>query len=165
MRKDLTAAERRAKAAQLYKDGWSYREIAAELGISKTTVGRYIEKNLKELAEVSISETRLHRQLILERLQHARKMTLDWINKYMHAEKHKDNDVWKIYQGIDRLLQINEQEIRLYGLNEGFDLALILPPDAIEAMQQLGLAPSDVQKEFVGMLREAAKAKQKTDDE
>jgi len=101
----ITAAERRLKALDLRKKGFSYTQIGTKLGCSRQTACRYVISELEVLADKCREEAARVRDLELQRLDEL----------YLVA--------WKaIAEGsdlgaIDRCLRIMERRAKLLGLD------------------------------------------------
>lgn len=65
---DAAIFERQFKALELRKDGWSYRDIGAKLGVSYTQAHRDVEEELRRLAQLNQDKAEELRQLELEKL-------------------------------------------------------------------------------------------------
>jgi predicted transcriptional regulator len=101
---DPNAAERRAKALELRKQGMSYREIGRALGVSRTAAHKYVTKELDAIrAETRASAEQL-REIELERL-----------DRYLAALEPK------IVEGDDKAiataLRVMERRAKLTGLD------------------------------------------------
>lgn len=141
--KKITAAERRIQALELRKRGKSYREIAAELRVTHTTIRKDIQKALDDLNKEERVEVAGMRRLIHERLEMA--------IMAIAAEMLKGN-LW----AVDRWIALNEQIGRLWGVYEQPDYALVLSADVVGLLQKMGVTPSEVSSEFEEMVRRAA---------
>lgn len=100
---EVISAERRIKALELRKDGWSYRAIAAELNVSVATAHRDIGHCLKELNRLEQDTTEEWRRLELERLDAC---------QIAIAQQVKQGN----FAAIDRWLRISEQRCKLLNL-------------------------------------------------
>lgn len=98
------SAERRARAWDLYKAGWSHSQIAPEIGVSRVMIGKYIRKVLDTLADSSLKTAERYRTVQLVRIQAAMKAI--WV---------------KVGQGridaIHTMLRLMEREAKLLGLD------------------------------------------------
>jgi hypothetical protein len=61
-------AERRVDALKLAQDGFTYRQIAAQLGVSTTQAFKDVHASLDELKEVELGEAEKYRTLELSRI-------------------------------------------------------------------------------------------------
>jgi predicted transcriptional regulator len=64
----IRAAERRAKAVELRKEGRTFNEIAAALGVSRAAAHKMVSGAIDELNALTIDETRALRQQQLDRI-------------------------------------------------------------------------------------------------
>lgn len=134
----ITAAERRILALDLRKQGESYRAIAAALGVAPQTAFNDVKKALTQLAKKQNLITAQYRQLQLERINMARVAIATQV-------------IAGDLPAVDRWIKLNDQESKLFGLNEPDKLNIDLAPDAqallphfIQALETLGLSASDV---------------------
>lgn len=102
---NIRAAERRTQAIALRKEGKTFAEIGAELGVSAQAVFKMVTKVLDHANALLVTETKALRQRQLDRVE-----TL------VHA-------LWKaaVEKGevgkADRLIKLFEREARLAGLD------------------------------------------------
>jgi len=97
--------EMQHKVLQLRLAGLSYRKIARELGISLTSVARYMDKALEGLKEQIQHERERYVYMQLERL--------DTILSRLWPKIHDGH-----LGAIDRALRVLDQQARLLGLYE-----------------------------------------------
>lgn len=74
---DALVAEKTAQALKLRTRGWSYRRIAAELGIGKSMAHRYVVDALDELRTENAESAAHLRELELQRLDERDSMLWD----------------------------------------------------------------------------------------
>lgn len=74
----LETAQRDARAAQLRSDGWSYRKIAAELGVDVATAHAAVQRALKATVEEPAAEVRA---LEIERLDQLYEATVQVLRR------------------------------------------------------------------------------------
>ncbi len=100
----LVAAERRARALQLRKEGASFNDIGAELGMSRSAAHKTVQRGLAELTRLAEGEADELRAMELARLDAL-------LNAVWPAAT--DGDL----PAVDRALKIGERRARLLGLD------------------------------------------------
>ena len=120
----LKATERRVKALELRKRGASYRDIGDALGVSHTTAAKDVKKALAQLNKQEAVSAEQYRRLSAERINVAR---IAIAHRVMQGD----------LPSIDRWLKLNEQEIKLYGLNEPEVLKLGLSDETAQSLSML----------------------------
>ncbi len=108
----LTAAERKQRAVELRKLGFSYQKIADQMGISVSGAHKMVTTALKEINDKTADSAEELRRLELERLD-------EWMLRV--AQEIKKG---KVLPGIDRGLRIMNRRTRLLGLDEPTRLQL-----------------------------------------
>lgn len=103
-REQFVRAERTLRALELYKSGYSYRAISAEMGVDYHLVWDYVHDALDELNRARPETTEMMRRVQGEQLR-------DLIRA-----------LWPLatlghLQVIDRVLRIQERLAKLYGLD------------------------------------------------
>lgn len=122
----ITTAERRLKALDLRKKGFSYTQIGTKLDCSRQTACRYVISELEALADKCREEAAQVRDLELQRL--------DALYLVAYAEVEEGN-----VPAIDRCLRIMERRAKLLGL------------DAAEKVDVNGIATLHFDKEDEGL--------------
>ena len=110
----VIAAERRARALQLRKEGANFDQIAEELGMSRSAAHKTVQRAIAELAtlaETEVAEIRALESARLDELQHA---------------------VWPQavagdLPALDRVIRIMERRARLLGLDAPAKIASTNP--------------------------------------
>lgn len=120
----LNATERRVKALELRKRGASYRDIGEALGVTHTTAASDVKKALDQLNKQEAATAEQYRRLMAERINVAR---LAIAHMVMQGN----------FMAVDRWLKLNEQEIKLYGLNEPEVLKLGLTDETTQYLMEL----------------------------
>lgn len=110
----IEAQERRAKAVQLRRMGWSYTRIAAQLGMTRSSVHKAVTKALTETQKALDLEADILRTQELERL--------DELQSYIWIEASKGN-----LKAVDRVLKVIERRARLLGLDAPAKIATTTP--------------------------------------
>jgi predicted DNA-binding protein (UPF0251 family) len=100
-------AEKHYEALRLRRNGCTYDEIAAELGIGRSTAHEYVRSALADLAEQSITEANLLRVLLSERL--------DRLYSIAYKKAESEGDI----KAVNTCVGIVRQQAELYGLNAG----------------------------------------------
>jgi hypothetical protein len=100
----LTAAERRKQALELRKAGFTYQQIADQLGFTRTAAYKTVKVALDDINQNIKDEAATVRTLELERLDRL------WVEMYRRA---KGGD----YGAVDRCLRIQERRSKLLGLD------------------------------------------------
>ena len=101
----VTAAERRVKALELRKLGFTYRRIGEQLGVTESAAHKMVTTSLRELNEKSAENAEELRRLELERLD-------EWLLRI--AQEIKDG---KALGAIDRGIRIQARRAKLLGLD------------------------------------------------
>jgi predicted DNA-binding protein (UPF0251 family) len=99
-------AEKQREALRLRRDGCTYDEIAAELGIGRSTAHEYVRSALADLAEQSIDEAKILRAIEDERLT----------DLYKEARERVDRDE-RGTKAIDTCVRIVQARVSLHGLS------------------------------------------------
>ncbi len=100
----IASAEKREKALQLRKMGFSYEKIGEQIGCSKQHVHRVITEELGKLRESNYASAEDLRTLQAERIAYA-------INQVMIAINTGD------ITAVDKLCRLLDREARLFGLD------------------------------------------------
>lgn len=103
--------ERQAEVARLLRLGYSERDIAREVGCSKTTAHGDIEVIAAELASSRIHDTEQARAMLADKLAVAERLVLRIISE-AEAE-----DAPIALAATDRLIRLHERYAKLYGLD------------------------------------------------
>lgn len=140
-------SNRRQRALELRKKGDTYREIGKALNVSHTTAAKDVKAALEELQRVERLRTEEYRQLMAERINMARKSLVD---KVMNGDE----------KAIDRWIRLNEQEIKLFGLNEPQMIGFTFQPELVAALQVLGLDPDTAFDHFQQLIFQKARQAQ-----
>lgn len=101
----VIAAERRVKALELRKLGFTYRRIGEQLGVTESAAHKMVTKSLQELNEKSAESAVEVRRLELERLD-------EWLLRV--AQEMKNG---RTLAAIDRGIRIQNRRARLLGLD------------------------------------------------
>ena len=117
----VSAAQKREMALALATTGASYKQIADQLGVSKTRAHQYVHEELAKLADLSTGHARLYRQRQLERINRL------LLGVWQSATKGN-------LQAVDRAVKLMERESRLLGLDS---------PEKIAPTTPDGTAPYD----------------------
>lgn len=117
-------ATRRVKALELRKAGFSYREIAKQLGVDVKTAHDDVMAELLVLREATVSDAKALREIELERSDVAIKGL--W-------NKVKDGDT----QAISALVRVQERRAKLLGIDA---------PAKSEQQHSFTLTPADISK-------------------
>jgi predicted transcriptional regulator len=121
--RDINTAERDAEAARLRTRSWTYRQIAAELGISQTAAYEAVKRVLLETVQEPAEDLR---KLEIDRLDEMAQVVTGVLEKhhvtvsngkvvFLEGEPLTDNA--PILAAVDRLLKIQERRARLLGLD------------------------------------------------
>lgn len=124
----IEAQERRAKAVQLRRMGWSYSRIANQLGMTKSSVHKAVTKALTETQQALDVEADTLRAQELERL--------DELQSHIWIEASKGN-----LKAVDRILKIIERRAKLLGLDAPTKVASTTP-DGDEAASGVFVVPA-----------------------
>lgn len=100
----IEAQERRAKAVQLRRMGWSYGRIANQLGITKSSAHKAVTKAMTEVQQLLDTDAETARAMELERL--------DELQSYLWLPASKANA-----QAVEKILKIMERRAKLMGLD------------------------------------------------
>ena len=101
----MTAAERKQRAVELRKLGFTYQKIADQLGVSVSAAHKMVMTALKELNEKTVEGAEELRRLELERLD-------EWLLRI--AQEIKNGNV---LGAIDRGVRIMDRRAKLLGLD------------------------------------------------
>lgn len=138
-------AERRQQALELRKQGYSYRAIGRVLEVSHQTAANDVKAALAELDKIERLEASEMRRLMAERIDMARHaIAVEVISGNMGA--------------VDRWIKLNEQEAKLFGLNEPEKIGFTFEPEMLAAMQILNIEPSRAFEQFKQIIMTKAKA-------
>lgn len=99
------AAERRVQAFQLYKSGWTFRQIATKFGVSHTCISKDIHGELDALAAERREVAKEVLELELQRM--------DDLLKVLTPRALRGDD-----QAIDRMLKVIERRAKYLGLDK-----------------------------------------------
>ncbi len=99
-----TTAEREVKAFELRKEGWTYRDIGAELGISGPAAFKLVTKVLRRHADLLREDVPTQLEMELARLDAI------WRSIWPGVQ---DGDL----QAVDRALKVGVRRARLLGLD------------------------------------------------
>jgi hypothetical protein len=121
--------ERDAQASALYDQGWTYKRIAAELGMSNQ--GRAHDAVMRHLKRIPVADVESIRRQMEQRLSEMRRIALAVAGKdhIAHGQGRaveiedpdnpgtyiKVHDDGPKLQALDRLLRIEERRAKLYG--------------------------------------------------
>jgi hypothetical protein len=114
-RERLTAAERKAKAVEMRKLGFTYQKIGDELGVTLSAAHKMVTTALQELNEKAAESASEVRRLELERLD-------EWLVRVAKVVQSGDT-----LSAIDRGLKIQARRAKLLGLDapQRFELAKV----------------------------------------
>jgi predicted transcriptional regulator len=104
-RERLTAAERKAKAVEMRKLGFTYQKIGDELGVTLSAAHKMVTTALQELNEKAAEGAAEVRRLELERLD-------EWLVRVAKVVQSGDT-----LSAIDRGLKIQARRAKLLGLD------------------------------------------------
>ena len=140
-RERLTAAERKQRAVELRKLGFSFQKIADQMGISQSGAHKMVVSALQELNERTVEGAEELRRLELERLD-------EWLLRI--AQEIKNGNV---LGAIDRGIRIMDRRAKLLGLDAP-QRAEIAGPDGgpIEV--------ADARERLLEMIERRARAKE-----
>jgi hypothetical protein len=111
-RERLTAAERKAKAVEMRKLGFTYQKIGDELGVTLSAAHKMVTTALQELNEKAAESAAEVRRLELERLD-------EWMVRVA-----KEAQSGNTLGAIDRGLRIQARRAKLLGLDAPVQLDL-----------------------------------------
>lgn len=117
----VLAAERRVKALELRKLGFTYRQIGEQLGFTEAAAHKAVTKALRELNDNAAETAAEVRRLELERLD-------DWLLK-MAKEMRGGN----VFGAVDRSMRIMARRAKLLGLDAPTKLELAEAHDYLMA--------------------------------
>jgi len=100
----IASAEKREKALELRKMGFSYEKIGAQIGCSKQHVHRMVTEELGKLRACNYNKAEDLRILQAERIAFALKQVMEAINQ---------GDI----AAVDRLCRLLDREAKLFGLD------------------------------------------------
>ena len=103
--------ERRTEVARLLRLGYSVRDIAREVGCSKSTAHEDVEAVAAELAASRLHDTEQARAVLADKLALAERLVLRIISE-AEAE-----DAPIALAATDRLIKLHERYAKLYGLD------------------------------------------------
>lgn len=114
----LLASERRQRALELRRRGYSYPMIAADIGCSLSTAHTHVKTALQEIVE----KTR-------EDAEHVRTVELERLDQMLRGvwDKASDGDP----QAVDRVLKVMERRAKLLGLDVPTSLDLRNPDGSL----------------------------------
>lgn len=140
--REIEIATRRADALKYRQWGMSYRAIAKKLDISHAQAARDVNDALRALNDEVKEEAALLKILVVERINMARLAI---------AEAVTYGDL----KALDRWIRLNEQEIKLYGLDAPQKIEFIDSETAL-LMEQLGIKLDDLKANLKRLLQEKA---------
>lgn len=127
-RRSADTMERDAQAADLFRQGMSYRQIAAQLGWKSPSVAfDAVRRAAREAARDSLASEEALR-MMLERLQDYRRLVYQVATAKHYATtqsgnvvRHPDTDEpllddAPVLQAVDRLVKVDQEEAKLLGL-------------------------------------------------
>lgn len=123
----IAAMETRRRCVELRRSGATYDQIAAQLGISKVSAYRHVQKHLEETARVTGESAEVVRALELERLDRMQ------LGAYTRAITGDD-------QAINSVLKIMDRRARITGIDAPAKIAPTDPTGDGEFSGGLGLA-------------------------
>jgi len=138
--KKISTAELRTQALELRRHGPSDRHIGLNLGISHQTAARYVINALEEDAKTERLKTEELRLLTVERINMARVAI---------SQKVVKGDL----QALDRWLRLNEQEIKLLGLDAPQKIEFVDGETAM-LLEELDISQDELVIQLKAMLRE-----------
>lgn len=141
----ITAAERRANALELRKKGYSYAEIARDLGYASESGARKTVKiALEKLVKIQEMEAEEVRTLELARYDAI-------IKNFWPGVEASDDKAGRV------VLAAIEARRELLGVDAPEKFVFELSPEAVRLLDKMGLSASAISMEFEGLVREAAK--------
>lgn len=149
--KRAIAAERREKAWELRKHGYSFRKIAETLAprysgnYSKSQAQRDVQSVLDDLNERTLNEASEARSLDLARLD-------DLLSAWFRLAKWQDGQHGPDRQAADVVLKVLEQRAKLYGLYRQ-ELALSTNGPLVMAVGDIGDLSELSEQELDGIIR------------
>lgn len=129
--------ENRLEAFRLYKMGWSYREIGAEIGVTFQRVGQYIKETLDELKEErlklgkDIIERELENLAMMER--QLLPLTKRRVWRRMEGGIEKVDVIPANMEAMQKVLNIQERRAKYLGL----DAPKVLEHDVGDRLEDL----------------------------
>lgn len=103
--KEIERSQRRSKALEMRKAGFSYEQISMELGVTKKCAFDYVEQELASVAK--------YRQEQAETLLQLELLRLDEIIKFMWVRAQSRNDP----KAVEQILKAMERKARYLGLD------------------------------------------------
>jgi transposase len=104
-------AERRAKAARLVLEGWTFKAIAAELGIAVSTVTRDMKVAREEWLDRACEAVEQHRSVMLQRLELIqREAWKEWHRSKEQAKKTKAAQTTSAKEGVKTTAEQQTEE-------------------------------------------------------
>lgn len=148
-RRSAQTMERDARAYDLFRRGLSYRQIAAELGVSHQTAFDAVRRAARDNATDPL-EAAAARQVFLDRLQDYRRSAQRVLSTrhYAHTQAGKLvygppgpdgkpqllTDDAPVLQALDRLLKIDDMELRIRDLYPAVKSRVeVITEDAVDA--------------------------------
>ena len=116
--RSVVATERRQRAFELRKAGWTYDEIGACIGVTKQAAHGLVSRELRRLGKLAQSDAKQMLTLELERLETLHKALWDGA---------LEGDLG----AIDRLLKISARRSRLMALDELGKVEVTAPQSAV----------------------------------
>jgi hypothetical protein len=162
----VIAAERRAKAVGMRRDGHTYNEIGTAMGVSRQAAAELVHKALLETMTEPAQEVR---QLEVERYDEMfriawREMHTDHVVLYQ-GQVVKDDEGNKLVDSapklaaMDRLIKIAEQRAKLLGLNAPVSVNLstdALTAELLSLARELGMPITDIDAELSELVNQWA---------
>ena len=134
----VDTAERDAEAARLRTRGYSYQQIADELGwVSRGDAYRAVQRVLADTVKEAGDEVRA---IELARLDHLHTAAMDVLEREHFTVSNgpvEGHDDGPVLAAIDRLLKIQERRAKLLGLDAPTKQAISIGPDRLAAIEQL----------------------------
>ena len=127
-KKRIEAQEKRQRAVQLRKMGWSYGRIASQMDMTKSSVHKAVTKAISETKKYIDRDADLLLAQELERL--------DDIQSFFWMDASKGN-----YRAADRILKVMERRHRLLGLDAPTKVAAT-DPEGEETPARVVLVPA-----------------------
>ena len=110
----LKAAERRLEAMRLRKAGWTYREIADQLGINHSSVYQFVTEAMAEVRNQTSQEAEEYRAVELSRLEQIHK---DWAPLATPGAEADHYAIENAAKAAAIVLKASERRSKLLGLD------------------------------------------------
>ena len=137
----LAQGDRAIKAMQLYRMGWSFREIGGHLGVSTQAAHGLVHSELMEQARM--------RKVVAKRAFELDLQRLDDLLKVLYPRALKGDD-----GAVDRVIRVIERRARMFGYDKGSEkeigegtLAALLARSLSKAAAEAGPPVIDVTPE------------------